>query len=304
MCVCASSIALLHHDLIFENGSSAMAGVVAMCGVFVFTAAFVAQLAVYARIEDLPSIFGKSACSGSRQNCEAAYRARRFFMSNSLSASMWRHRRGNGHLQLPARRRVRIDHHQGKGEKGKVRRLCAAGVFLSLLSSLVREEQHGPAFHVDERSTTVIATLGALVAIFLFRADDIAFSDWETPVSSCVCFSADWELVLLYVSIPTAWFGGHRVGSHRSRFGARNVSLALFPVFSPMGSIAHKFDTWDDRLAFWVRLELLHGATPLLNSNTKLPQTCALPLYLPRLSALVSRRDVDPHHRFWDHYRD
>ena len=190
MCVCASSIALLHHDLIFENGSSAMAGVVAMCGVFVFTAAFVAQLAVYARIEDLPSIFGKSACSGSRQNCEAAYRARRFFMSNGSSASMWATAVGMAIFSFPRVVGCESTTTKGKGEKEKCGD-CERREFFKRNSTDLLSMSTG--------STTVVATLGALVAIFLFRADDIAFSDWE--------------LVLLYVSIPTAWFGGTALGA-------------------------------------------------------------------------------------------
>ena len=86
---CTGVIILLNTTLITHVGSHAISPTVAMNAGAAFAAVFVAQLAIYSRLEDLPALFGISACSGSKGACAAAYRARRFYIANSSPASLW-----------------------------------------------------------------------------------------------------------------------------------------------------------------------------------------------------------------------
>lgn len=89
MLACTGIVVLLNTNLISAVGSHAVSPTVSMSTGCAFAAVFVAQLSIYSMIENLPALFGPSACAGGRSVCEAAFRARRFYISNSSPASLW-----------------------------------------------------------------------------------------------------------------------------------------------------------------------------------------------------------------------
>ena len=64
LCMCAAGIILLNRDAIYEHGCEPVASVVAQLSVLIFSAAFVVQVACFARIDELEALFGDSACVG------------------------------------------------------------------------------------------------------------------------------------------------------------------------------------------------------------------------------------------------
>ena len=64
LCVCAAGIILLNHDAIYEHGCEPVATVIAQISVLIFSAAFVVQVACYARLDEMEALFGDSACTG------------------------------------------------------------------------------------------------------------------------------------------------------------------------------------------------------------------------------------------------
>jgi hypothetical protein len=165
MLVCTGVLVLFNADLVQELGTYAIAPAIAMNASFVFVAAFVAQLSVYARLDDLPALFSDTACSGGREACSAAYRARRLYLSNSSPASLWAGCVATTVLSMPKQRRCpsRIDYYE-----------------LARLGS-------------TSGIVTVLTTIVAVLAVWGFSASDSVF--------------ASLELLLLFVSIPVAWFG-------------------------------------------------------------------------------------------------
>ena len=89
MVACSGLLVLVNDGIIHETGSYSVAPIVCMNAGVAFAAAFVAQLAVYSRLEDLPTLFGPTACNGAHDTCAAAFRARRFHVSNTSPAPLW-----------------------------------------------------------------------------------------------------------------------------------------------------------------------------------------------------------------------
>jgi hypothetical protein len=165
MLVCTGLLVLFNSTLVQEFGTFSISPAVAMNTSFVFISAFVAQLSVYAHIEDLPALFSESSCSGGRGSCEVAYRARRLYLANSSPASLWAGCVASTVLAMPKQRRCpsRIDYYE-----------------LSRVSTA-------------SSAVTVLVTIVAAIAIWGFASEDSIF--------------AQVELLLLFLSIPTAWFG-------------------------------------------------------------------------------------------------
>ena len=169
-----TGVALLaNEDSVLCHGSAAVASVVGMCAILAATAAFVCQLAFYARIDVLPAIFGDEACSGSRVYCAAAFRARRFFVANGSSSTLW---------------------------------VCAVGM---LVLSFARSKRHHKRcdFHdwASEQNahgtyvTWFAATFVGFAGVWFFSEPNLHY--------------AAAELVLLWLSIPAAWYVGTFVGA-------------------------------------------------------------------------------------------
>tara|TARA_Y100000389_G_scaffold138942_1_gene136681 strand:- start:307 stop:2166 length:1860 start_codon:yes stop_codon:yes gene_type:complete len=177
LCVCASIIVLSNHEAIYTHGCSPICAVMGHLSVLVFTSAFVVQVVTFAKIDDLGVIFGDHACVGSLQMCSASFRARRLYTSNSSAAPLWCCAVGLVAFAFPYNRRCRsrreyfVSTEEGVGEDGGGAREAATGSgYVAVFSSVVA------------------------VAIVLIHGDR------ENLVPSV-------ELLLLYASIPLAWFG-------------------------------------------------------------------------------------------------
>lgn len=173
ICCCAAVVILVNHDNVYEYGSQSISAVLAQLSVLVFTAAFVCEIAKYTRLEDMNAIFGKEACSGTEDECGAAYRARRFYTANFSTASLWACSVGLTMLAFPRDRR------------------CAdRQEYCELRSGYALEQRRaadGSAY------VALISALGALAVC-------IVFADPNSILASV-------EVLLLYFSIPFAWFG-------------------------------------------------------------------------------------------------
>jgi len=180
VCICGSIVILMNHDLIYEHGCVPVCKVMAMLSVLVFTAAFVIQIAAYARLDDMNTLFGDSACEGSVDVCAQTYRARRFYSSNASPASLWACAVGLTILSFPYERRCRTRRAFFECES----QTCEAG------------DDAAQASTEAAKSAGWLAVLSALVA----TAAVYVFSDGRSMIASV-------ELLLLYSSIPIAWFG-------------------------------------------------------------------------------------------------
>ena len=89
LCVCAAGIILLNHDAIYEHGCEPVATIIAQLSVLIFSAAFVVQVACFARVDELEALFGDSACVGDIDVCANSFRARRLYTANSSPAALW-----------------------------------------------------------------------------------------------------------------------------------------------------------------------------------------------------------------------
>jgi hypothetical protein len=165
MLACTGLAVMSNSPAMQEHGTSAVTSAVAMNTSFVFVSAFVAQVSVYAHCEDLAALFSDSSCSGDRDSCAEAYRARRLYLTNSSPASLWAGCVAATVLSMPKQRQCssRADYYESQR--------------ISATSGVV--------------ATTITVT--SAVCIWSFASID--------SVASQV------ELLLLYMSIPLAWFG-------------------------------------------------------------------------------------------------
>ena len=171
LCVCAAFIILINHESIYMDGCTPVCRVMAHLSVLVFTAAFVIQVVSYANIDELGALFGDAACTGGVEVCEASYRARRLYTSNSSAASLWCCAVGLTVFAFPYERRCRSRRAYFSHEEEDEEREAAAGSgYVALLSAAI-----------------------AIVTIY-FHGDE---THWMPSI----------ELLLLYGSIPVAWFG-------------------------------------------------------------------------------------------------
>ena len=168
LCICAAGIVLLNHDAIYERGCEPVASVLAQISVLIFCAAFVVQVACFARIDELSALFGDSACVGDIDVCKNSFRARRLYTANSSPAALWACAVGLTIFAFPYDRRCRT------------RR-----------DYFVHDE------HSDERegatgsgNVAIAASIVAVVVVY-------GYADSLWPAL---------ELLLLFFSIPAAWY--------------------------------------------------------------------------------------------------
>lgn len=86
-CVCCGLSVLANDRHIESFGSRVLSPAVSQIAAMAFAAALVAQLSMYSSLDALPAIFSDSSCAG--DHCDAARRARRFFVSNSHVGCLW-----------------------------------------------------------------------------------------------------------------------------------------------------------------------------------------------------------------------
>ena len=175
LCVSAALIVLLNHDLIYSHGCTPISSVMAMLSVLVFTAAFVVQVASYARLGEMDVLFGEDSCTGSKDVCAMTFRARRMHAANTSPAVLWACAVGLTLFAFPYERRCRTrrDYHESTDA---ARSTATASGWVAILSALV-----------------------ALVAVAVFIDDSRSYL-------------ASLEVLLLYFSIPVAWFGETWIG--------------------------------------------------------------------------------------------
>lgn len=168
LCVCAAGIILLNHDAIYEHGCEPVATVVAQLSVLIFSAAFVVQVAGYARIDELEALFGDSACVGDVDVCANSFRARRLYTANSSPAALWACAVGLTILAFPYDRRCRTrrDYFVHPEDPDELEAATGSG------------------------NVALAASIIAVVVVYSY-ADSL----WPAL-----------ELLLLFFSIPAAWY--------------------------------------------------------------------------------------------------
>jgi len=168
LCVCAAAIILLNHDHVYEEGCEPVASVLAQISVLIFSSAFVVQVACYSRLGEMDALFGESACIGTIDVCENSYRARRLYTTNSSPAALWACAVGLTIFSFPYDRRCRTRRDYFVHPEDKVHRMGATG-------------------------SGNVALVSALVAVVVVYE----YTDSARPAV---------ELLLLFFSIPAAWY--------------------------------------------------------------------------------------------------
>jgi len=168
LCVCAAGIILLNHDAIYEHGCEPVATVIAQLSVLIFSAAFVVQVTCYARLDELEALFGDSACVGDIDVCENSFRARRLYTANSSPAALWACAVGLTIFAFPYDRRCRT-----------------------------RRDYFVHPEDPDEREAATGSGNVALAASAVAVLVVYSYADSLWPAL---------ELLLLFFSIPAAWY--------------------------------------------------------------------------------------------------
>ena len=196
-CVGAAVVVFLNHDAVYEHGCAPVSNVLGMLSVLAFTGAFVAQVVFYSRLEDMGAIFGEASCDGSADVCGASIRARRLHSANGTPATLWACAVGLVLFAFPHARRCRSRSLYFRGckddyeyEEGRVAVAAASNA---------------------TGWTAVVASLVALVVV-------LAVADHTATLASV-------EVLLLYGSIPLAWFGAAWIAT-----GVHVAGLALHVV--------------------------------------------------------------------------
>jgi len=84
-----TALAIGLHTEAFVTGSSAVAFETGSAGVAAAIAAMWALIGYADNLDFLPVLYGPSACSGTKDLCVEAYRARRFAITNGSTSSLW-----------------------------------------------------------------------------------------------------------------------------------------------------------------------------------------------------------------------
>lgn len=176
-----------------------MASVVAQISVLIFLSAFVVQIACYARINELEALFGESACVGDVDVCANSFRARRLYAANSSPAALWACAVGLTIFAFPHGRRCRT------------RR--------SYFKHALEEEEDD-----DERASATGSGNVAFVASVVAVAVVCGYADSFWPAL---------ELLLLFVSIPTAWYSSTWVAC--ALHAAGMLAYTVGRLGSPLG---------------------------------------------------------------------
>ena len=168
LCVCAAGIILLNHDAIYEHGCEPVATVIAQLSVLIFSAAFVVQVACFARLDELEALFGDSACVGDIDVCANSFRARRLYTANSSPAALWACAVGLTIFAFPYDRRCRTrrDYFVHPEDPDEIEAATGSG------------------------NVALAASVVAVVVVY-------AYADSLWPAL---------ELLLLFFSIPAAWY--------------------------------------------------------------------------------------------------
>ena len=86
--VACSGVTIIVNDrAIKTHGSVFTAPAIAQLAGMAFAAALIAQFSQYSRLEDLGILFSVSSCGG--EGCDASFRARRLYISNSATGPLW-----------------------------------------------------------------------------------------------------------------------------------------------------------------------------------------------------------------------
>lgn len=238
------AIVLLNHELVLHVGSSALSTVAGMLSCFAFLGAFMAQISSYAVMENLPALFGSFACDGSYEECQAAYRARRFFSASTSTSCVW-----------------------------------AAVVSMSVFSfshqrRIVTRREHFlfyPNLYSVPYATVALLTLSSLAVVVLF-SDPQKNMDW-----------ADVELALLLASVPLALFNFPilacivhilaQLGYVITRFTIYGyysmdyfthhsilATIVITAIVILLSSVSYFLYTFEDQRLYWHTLEQVTGA--------------------------------------------
>lgn len=169
LCICTAAIVLINHDVIYQQGCTPVAFPISQISPLIFLAAFVVQVACYARLDEMGALFGDSACLGDFEVCENSFRARRLYTANSSPASLWACAVGVAVFAFPHDRRCRTrrDYYTNIEE--------------------LKEERHRV-----ERSGSVPFVVSTIATLVVYTYAD---SVWPAL-----------ELLLLLFSIPVAWY--------------------------------------------------------------------------------------------------
>jgi hypothetical protein len=231
LCVCAAVFVLSSHDTIYHRGCAPICGTMGMLSVLVFTAAFVVQIAVYARMDDIDLLFNDASCVGDADVCSEAYRARRFYAANGSPAVLWACAAGLTLFAFPYDRRCRTrrDYFAARDDPTG-RRVATASGWVAIIASLV-----------------------ALGCVLLF--------------ADTASFLASVEVMLLYFSIPLAWFGESWIacGLHAGGIAVYTASRLGGPLGYDLAYLTHWFVA--TTLLITVLLALTTGISELLYNS-------------------------------------
>jgi len=231
LCVCAAVFVLSSHDTIYHRGCAPICGTMGMLSVLVFTAAFVVQIAVYARMDDIDLLFNDASCVGDADVCSEAYRARRFYAANGSPAVLWACAAGLTLFAFPYDRRCRTrrDYFAARDDPTG-RRVATASGWVAIIASLV-----------------------ALGCVLLF--------------ADAASFLASVEVMLLYFSIPLAWFGESWIacGLHAGGIAVYTASRLGGPLGYDLAYLTHWFVA--TTLLITVLLALTTGISELLYNS-------------------------------------
>jgi hypothetical protein len=183
-CACCGLAILVNDRHVEAKGSQVMAAATSQISGMAFAAALIAQLSMYSSIDALPAIFSASSCAG--DHCDAAKRARRFFIANSHVGSLWAAVVGMSVFSMPEEKR---GDPYGEGTQDRF-----------------QDARRSLAFRYFSRNR--IPSTGALVAAVVTASVVVAvlyFAEREGSFATA-------EVTMLFVSIPTVWFVSSLVG--------------------------------------------------------------------------------------------
>ena len=207
LCICAAGVVLLNHDAIYEQGCKPVASTIAQISVLIFLAAFIVQIACFARVDELEALFGDSACVGDIDVCENSFRARRLYTANSSPAALWACAVGLTILAFPHDRRCRT------------RR--------AYFGQTIEEEEEEREAATGSGHVAFAASVIAVLVVYSY-----ADSFWPAV-----------ELLLLFVSIPVAWYSSTWIACvlHASGMLAYTIGRLGSPLGFDLTYLTHWF---------------------------------------------------------------
>lgn len=207
LCICAAGVVLLNHDAIYEQGCKPVASTIAQISVLIFLAAFIVQIACFARVDELEALFGDSACVGNIDVCENSFRARRLYTANSSPAALWACAVGLTILAFPHDRRCRT------------RR--------AYFGQTIEEEEEEREAATGSGHVAFAASVIAVLVVYSY-----ADSFWPAV-----------ELLLLFVSIPVAWYSSTWIACvlHASGMLAYTIGRLGSPLGFDLAYLTHWF---------------------------------------------------------------